>query len=708
MAMVLVLTSTCLAFGAARGAAETVQGWRRDGRGLYPEAKAPVTWSREVVDPVVRGATWQGHKPGTELPTPKDPEAAPKPFRWIAIGPFPTTEGDGKLDQDYLNGEANLEPTVNDKVGDLAWKPFSLGFGTLRSLLKGTKNKICYMHAYFEAKREGEATLQIQYPGGLKVYLNGEEVHKGTKGAGGGQNVRNAMRGQDHRRYNRPGASPRIKIQVKKGWNRIMVKSYAGNSERNRTVKILLTEREGLPYKTKNMRWATRLPDWGTNSPIIVNDRIFVSSEPDILVCLDKKTGKILWQKSTPIYAAVTEEERKKHPELLKIDPLAKELEDPKTDAAKKVKLRKQIQAILHSVNFNHFAWPTSKGLPSHGFTFPTPVSDGKHVYVFYTNSIAACYDMDGNRKWIRNMIKELTMVPTGKGRANVSFNISAPLLTGNKLILLRNYMAALDKNTGEMLWKAPELHGHSVDKYHDRKELKMRYNANFSDTPTLCTIGGEEVVVGGKAAVVRVSDGRLLLQGNKSVQKVRAGWAWDGKNQIWFTGHGGGARVLQFAGKPDAIKITSCADASNAKRWPWSTRTAMSSPLCHDGLVYVISQEGLLTVGDAEKKVVLYQEKLPLRPQGKTSTDWTHGCCSCPTLGGEHIYIMDNQLNTVVIKPGRKYEQVAVNRIDNLLPRMHPTWWQDSAMTNPVFDEESMYIRGERDLFCIAKVTED
>ena len=31
----------------------------------------------------------------------------------------------------------------------------------------------------------------------------------------------------------------------------------------------------------------------------------------------------------------------------------------------------------------------------------PTPVTDGKHIWVKYSFGVVACYDLDGNRKWL-------------------------------------------------------------------------------------------------------------------------------------------------------------------------------------------------------------------------------------------------------------------------------------------------------------------
>ena len=53
----------------------------------------------------------------------------------------------------------------------------------------------------------------------------------------------------------------------------------------------------------QNVRWKTALPGEGHSSPIVWNDRIFVTAcLPDslerVLICIDRATGNLLWQRT--------------------------------------------------------------------------------------------------------------------------------------------------------------------------------------------------------------------------------------------------------------------------------------------------------------------------------------------------------------------------------------------------------------------------
>ena len=112
----------------------------------------------------------------------------------------------------------------------------------------------------------------------------------------------------------------------------------------------------------KNVLWKTRLPGPGASSPVVVGDKVFVTcysgygeSRENLgkmedlkrhVVCIDRKTGKPLWEK--------------------KVDPYLPEDE---------------FQGM---------------GVPEHGYASSTPVSDGQHLFVFFGKSGLIAYDLDG------------------------------------------------------------------------------------------------------------------------------------------------------------------------------------------------------------------------------------------------------------------------------------------------------------------------
>lgn len=177
------------------------------------------------------------------------------------------------------------------------------------------------------------------------------------------------------------------------------------------------TEESGLPAqwsKTDNIAWSADLKGVAASTPIVWEGRVFLSgtdSAKDALtaMCFDRISGKMLWSH----------------------------------DVA---------QGICKDKRSN--------------FASPSPVTDGKIAIFFYGNGELVCFDVDGNRRWARNLQKDY-----GSFAFLWTFS-SSPVLAGNKLyvqVLQRDkavdgrgltdrenepYLLALDPETGKTIWR--------------------------------------------------------------------------------------------------------------------------------------------------------------------------------------------------------------------------------------------------------------
>jgi outer membrane protein assembly factor BamB len=178
---------------------------------------------------------------------------------------------------------------------------------------------------------------------------------------------------------------------------------------------------------TENIKWKAAIPGRGHSSPVLWGDRIFLTTavptaapvdaprrrgndfggdpEPQPehrfeVICLDKKTGKVLWQRTA------------------------------KT-------------AAPHEGFHNMYG----------SFASNSPVTDGKRVYAFFGSRGVYCYDLDGKLIWEKDLgVKMRIRLGFGEG--------IAPALSGDALILgfdqeTGSFILVLDKNTGAELWRA-------------------------------------------------------------------------------------------------------------------------------------------------------------------------------------------------------------------------------------------------------------
>src|SRR5207247_8181725 len=106
-----------------------------------------------------------------------------------------------------------------------------------------------------------------------------------------------------------------------------------------------------VEYETKNIRWMTELPGRSTSTPILVGDRIYLAAEPDLLVCVDKTTGRILWSAANNYYEALTSQQRQANAAYTaRVDPLVAKLKS-EPDRTVRVTLRREIQEKLLSID---------------------------------------------------------------------------------------------------------------------------------------------------------------------------------------------------------------------------------------------------------------------------------------------------------------------------------------------------------------------
>lgn len=232
----------------------------------------------------------------------------------------------------------------------------------------------------------------------------------------------------------------------------------------------------------KNVRWSTRVGP-GYSSPILTEKRVFVTSEPNLLTCIDRGTGKVAWQIAIKPENLADAKSRK----------AAAEYEPPKDGS---------------------------------GMMAATPLTDGKTVYTVLANGIVCASDLEGKMKWTAFIDAEQN---TGYGRS------SSPLLVAGKLIVHMTNLYAFDPTTGQPLWVNTE----AASKYGTPTALKV------GETELIVTPEGDAVRASdgklmesmiGKAnhtSPVAVDDvvyfGETIVNGSRFDAKLKAKELWSG-----------------------------------------------------------------------------------------------------------------------------------------------------------------------------------
>ncbi len=130
------------------------------------------------------------------------------------------------------------------------------------------------------------------------------------------------------------------------------------------------------------------------------------------------------------------------------------------------------------------------------------------------------------------------------------------------------------------------------------------------------------------------------------------------------------------------AIRTDGSGDMTNDARVLWRLKSRVpktASPLLVDGLIYTISDDGILNCIDAATG----------EPAGSKRIGGRFAASPIYATGGEpRIYFCDQDGKTTVIKPGGKFEQLAENTLD------------DGCMASPAVDGQALILRTKTHLY--------
>tara|TARA_R110002049_G_scaffold2750_2_gene21435 strand:- start:211247 stop:212671 length:1425 start_codon:yes stop_codon:yes gene_type:complete len=389
----------------------------------------------------------------------------------------------------------------------------------------------------------------------------------------------------------------------------------------------------------QNVSWKTEIPGRAWSSPVVADGVVWLTTAIEKVPDEDKRIA---------LLRAAGVEEKK-----LKIKSIAESI------LLQLVSVDLATGKILKSIDLGVVEGPDSIH-SQNTYASPTPVIDGQRIYCHFGTFGTFCLDrVSGQKIWERLLPLEHKEGPG-----------SSPIVYKNILVLIqdgvdRQYVAALDKMTGETLWETerPEMDAPDGDQ-------KKSY----------CT-------------PVALSD----MSGRDQVICLGAQWmvSYDPKtgDELWKVRHGSGFSVVPrpvvkddivfFAtgfGKPElwAVRIDGSGDVTETHVL-WREPKGISkkpSPLLHDGLIYIISDDGIASCFSSEDGELIWKKRV--------GGDYS----SSPLFAGGHIYFGSHDGKVTVLKPGADGEIVAENQIEGQI------------MASPVAVDNALLIRSDKALY--------
>jgi len=307
-------------------------------------------------------------------------------------------------------------------------------------------------------------------------------------------------------------------------------------------------------WKKKNILWDTPLP-LSMATPIVAGGLVITTATPYHIVALDKMTGEIRWRGSLSVLEILAPELAKEAEALydekyailkecskleniwdrdatITVNGNTQKVSDHNSAISKRMRefSRKEKAATEKGEHVTGYLWGNYMG-PNPA----TPVTDGKHVWAWSCQGGAACYDLQGKRRWIVQLphrgtsygafSSPILLDSDNDGAADVLIIEVVPVDVKKALEVRPVVMLALDAKTGKELWRAPVHEPAGA-----ASPVAMRVTNGKEKMTVLITAGG-----GGSEVVDH--DGTLMTDFSKAKKAGRlSAVARDKKryNSIW------------------------------------------------------------------------------------------------------------------------------------------------------------------------------
>jgi outer membrane protein assembly factor BamB len=369
----------------------------------------------------------------------------------------------------------------------------------------------------------------------------------------------------------------------------------------------------------ENITWKLALPGLSGSTPVVWRDRIFLNvAEGDDLYLwsVDRTKGALVWKK------------------LL---------------GSGNVKMRKQ------------------------NMSSPSPVTDGKSVYVMTGTGVLKAFDFAGKELWMRDIQKDYGQFGLNWGYA------SSPLLFEDSLYVQvlhgmktddPSYVMRIEGKTGKTLWKV------------DRPTNAIRESPDSYTTPGLLRIG--------KTVEIIISGGDCVTGHDPATGKEL--WRANGmnpENQPFYRVVASPVIFGDIIYAPSRVKPLVALRSGGrgditASHLLWSSANGpdVPTPVTDGKYFYVVNDKGVMWCLDAKTGKEIYG---PERIKPGTYS-------SSPVLADGKIYVTNEDGLTSVVKAGPTFEIVAENPLN------------DYCLSSPAISDGQIFIRTSSNLYCIGK----
>jgi outer membrane protein assembly factor BamB len=372
--------------------------------------------------------------------------------------------------------------------------------------------------------------------------------------------------------------------------------------------------------KTENVAWRLPMPAWSGSTAIIWGDRVFLNvaekGEDLHLWAIDRNTGRELWRRHL---SGGNHQERKQN------------------------------------------------------MSSPSPVTDGRHVWVMTGTGFLKAFDFAGKEMWARDIQKDYGRFGLNWGYA------SSPLLHEDSLYVQvihgmktddPSYVLRLEKSTGKTLWRV------------ERPTNAVRESPDSYTTPALLRHGGatEIVITGGDVVTGHdPATGKELWRAsglnptnNPAYRIVASPFVFG--DLIYAPTRERPMLALRAGGRGDVT--------TSHRVWAFDSGPDVPTPVTDGTHLYIVRDNGVMFCLDAKTGSTIYGPQR-LRPGTYSGS---------PVLADGKIYVTNEDGVTVVVRAGPQFELLAENDLG------------EYTLSSPAVSEGQIFIRTDAALYAIGQ----
>jgi outer membrane protein assembly factor BamB len=391
-----------------------------------------------------------------------------------------------------------------------------------------------------------------------------------------------------------------------------------------------------LPLKwsaSENVLWKVPLPERGNSTPVVWKDKVFLTQavgERRTVMCLDRKSGKTLWQSGTSY-----NEKEETHED----NPYCSA--SPVTDGERVIAWFGSAGVFCYDMNGKEL-WRASLGKQEHiwGYASSPLIHENLCVIYFGPDDGAALIALDkntGEEKWRAKDPPVQTRPRTdgfrGQTRNAVVGTFSSPILVeaNGRTEVVMSYpqlIVAYDPNSGQELWRCDGLN-------------ELIYTSPIAGEGVVVAMGGflgttVAVKAGGKGDVTET---QRLWRHERTKNRLGSGVV-----------HNGHVYILNTEG------IAECIELKNGKTL-WQERVKGSGPKSESWSSMVVAGERIYVLNQSADTVVLKAnpkfELLAVNPLENELTNASHAISDGQVFirTHKHLWCIGESAKTASIK---------------------------------------------------------